>query len=124
MISGLEKVKSKRSWFVESISVWGLAQEGQIDFAVVENTNSTLTLLFANQSIGSSLQTINFSDLTDHRGNQLPATMDSPRILIRPRSETAVFIVGQESDQSFKIARDSDASGPVTVDLMVIEMGS
>lgn len=64
-----------------------------------------------------------FSDLTDHRGNQLPSTIASPRVIIRPRSSDTAFVISEESETNFKIARDPDASGPVTVDLLVVEMG-
>ena len=66
----------------------------------------------------------NIGDLSDHRGNQLPDALDAARVIVRPRGTETAFIVGGESSSGFKIARDPDAVGPVTVDLMIIERGS
>ena len=123
MISGLESVKSKRVWFVPEFSVWGLSQEGQVDYLVVEQDDTDKNIFLGSIAIGSSLQEVSFCNLTDHRGNALPASIDSPRVIPRSRSQEAVFVVGDESDTSFKIARDPEAMEPVMVDLFIMEMG-
>ena len=123
MISGLESVKSKRVWFVPEFSVWGLSQEGLVDFMMVEQDDSDKKIFFGSIAIGSSLQEVSFSNLTDHRGNALPSSIDSPRVIPRSRTLEAVFVVGDESDTSFKIARDPEALEPVMVDLLIMEMG-
>jgi hypothetical protein len=123
MISGLESVKSKRIWFVPEFSVWGLSQEGQIDYLVVEQDDSDKNIFLGSIALGSSLQEVSFCNLTDHRGNTLPSSIDSPKVIPRSRSEQAVFIVGEESNTSFRIARDPDAVEPVMVDLLIMEMG-
>jgi len=123
MISGLEKVKSHRLWFVPQFSAWGLADWSEVEFLVAEEVQSTTSILYGAIAIGDAAQQVTFGDLTDHRGNQLPAAIDSPRVIVRPRSVETAFVVGEESDQGFKIARDPDAPGPVMVDLFVIEMG-
>jgi hypothetical protein len=124
MISGLEKVKSHRVWFVPNFIVWGLPVWGEIEFLAVEKVGADSFAFYGFSDIGDPAQQVAFSTLTDHRGNQLPSTISSPRVLIRPKSQQAVFVIGEESDTAFKIARDPEASEPVTVDLVVIEMGN
>ena len=123
MISGLEKVKSRRAWFIANFVVWGLPVLEEIEFLVVEDVASNKDVFYGSLDVEDTAQQVAFSDLTDHRGNQLPSSIASPRVMVRPRSQDSVFIVGEESGTTFKIARDPDASGPVTVDLLVIEMG-
>ena len=36
MNSGLEAVKAKRVWFIHDYSIWGVSQDAEIDFLVVE----------------------------------------------------------------------------------------
>lgn len=124
MIAGLEKVKSRRVWFVPNFVVWGLPVWAEIEFLAVEKVASDKAVFYGSLDIGDTSQQAAFSDLTDHRGNQLPSTISSPRVFVRLRSQEVVFVVGEESDTTFKIARDPDASGPVTVDLLVVEMGA
>jgi len=124
MISGIEKALSKRIWFVPGLSVWGIPNDAEIDYLAVEEADSIQSLFYGQIAVGASLQTVSFSELTDHRGNQLPSTIDSPRVLPRSKSDSAVFIVGEESISGFNIARDASVAGPVLADLMVIEMGS
>ena len=123
MLPGLEKVKSHRVWFVPGFVVWGLAGWSEVEFVTLEQAGSDLSALFGAVDVGDSAQQVAFSDLRDHRGNQLPSTISMPRILVRPKTNETAFIVGDESSESFKIARDLDSAGPVTVDLLVVEMG-
>lgn len=124
MNAGLEQVTARRSWFVPGFVVWGLPVWETIDFLAIEKVDSTLTIYSGSVDIGGTAQQVTFEDLTDHRGNQLPPAISSPRVIVRPRSEEAVFIVGEETDTQFTIARDSDAASPVTVDLLILEMGN
>jgi len=78
MISGLDAVKSKRTWFVPDVC-WGVSQEATVDFLTVEEVDSVKSVLAGSLPIGSSLQEIAFSDLRDHRGNPLPDTIASPQ---------------------------------------------
>ncbi len=123
MISGLERAKSHRIWFVPEFSAWGLAGWSEIEFVVQEQVQSTTSVLYGAIDIGDVAQQVTFANLTDHRGNPLPQSLSSPRVIVRPRSVETAFVVGEESTEGFKIARDPDASGPVLVDLLIIEMG-
>lgn len=123
MLSGLEKVKSHRIWFVPGFVVWGLPGLEDAEYLAFESTPASSSIFFAETDIGDSGQVVAYSELTDHRGNTLPNTLSAPKVFPRARGTEAVFIVGDESPQSFRIGRDSESSGPLTVDLLIIEMG-
>lgn len=124
MIAGLERVKSHRVWFVPNLLVWGLPSWGGLELLILEQVDSELTIGYNSIGIGDTEQAVHFEDLTDHRGNSLPHSLSAPRVIVRSRTAASAFVVATESDTSFKIARDPDADGPVTVDLMVVEMGA
>lgn len=123
MISGIAKVMTHRSWFVPDFSVWGLPSLGEHDFLALEKVGSTWSVYYGSASIGESDQEVLFSQLTDHRGNSLPSSLKSPRVFPRPKGSETAFVVGTEASDRFKIARDPQTNGPVTVDLLVVEMG-
>ena len=123
MISGLERVKSHRMWFVPGFVVWGLPGLEDAEYLAFEETASVSSIFFAETDIGDTGQLVAYSQLTDHRGNSLPDTMSAPRVFPRARGEDPVFVVGNENSQSFRIGRNADSSGPITVDLLIIEMG-
>jgi hypothetical protein len=123
MIDGLEKVKGHRTWLVPDFVVWGLPVWAEIELLAVEKAGSVSSVFYGAPEIGDPSQQVAFSDLSDHRGNQLPASISSPLVLVRPTSQDTAFVISGETDTTFKIARDPEASGPVTVDLMVLEIG-
>ncbi|UCC45751.1 MAG: hypothetical protein JSU65_07485 [Candidatus Zixiibacteriota bacterium] len=123
MISGLERIKTRRVWLVPDFTVWGLADLGQADYLVHETVNATSTVLFGSTGIGQAEQEVSFSDLTDHRGNSLPAAISSPCVFPRAKDRHSAYIVGPESVGKFKIARDPEAPSAVSVDLLIVEMG-
>jgi hypothetical protein len=123
-MSALEEVLAHRSWFVPGIRIYGTAGSPSLDFVLCETINGTSHVSFGTADTGDTSQTVTFGSLTDHRGNVLPATLDTPRVLVRSRSEWPVFIVGEEADDRFVIARHPEAPAPVTADLYVIELGS
>ncbi len=123
MHSAISKVTSHRIWFVPRLSVWGAPEWSRLDFTLIEEVESVQSVLFDSVGVGDSSQSVAFADLTDIRGNRLPTTINKPRVLLRPTGEDAVFIEGEETSEGFKIARSAGASGPVTVDLLVIELG-
>lgn len=123
MNTGIEKVTARRAWFVPNFVVWGLPVWEEVEFLTAEKVGSDETVLYGSLDIGGTAQQVAFSDLTDHRGNQLPSTIASPRVIVRRRSAEAAFVISEESEANFKIARDPDAAGPVTVDLLVVELG-
>jgi len=123
MISGIEQVAARRIWFVPGFSVWGVPGLDEIDMLTVEHTAAGDTIGFSALTVEGASQKVFYADLTDHRGNQLPASLASPRVIPRSHEASAVLVIGTESPSSFRIARDPNAAGPVTADLLVLEMG-
>ncbi len=124
MISGLDRITARRVWFVPDFMVWGLPNVGQIECLASEGTGAPTNVMFGMVDIGDGPQEVQFSQLTDHRGNSLPASINTPRVFPRARTADAVFVVETESPTGFRIARDSSGVSPVPVDLLVVEMGS
>lgn len=123
MNDGLNTLKSRRMWLVPDFVVWGLSGLGEIEYLNVENVEGTKSILFGSAGIGDTSQLVTFASLTDVRGNFLPASIKRPLVTARSHNEAQVFVVGSETNSGFKIARDADASEPVTVDLIITELG-
>ena len=123
MNAGLTKLKSRRMWVVPGFVVWGLSGLGEVEYLNIEQVDSTKSVSFGSAGIGDTAQPVSFATLTDVRGNLLPATIMRPLVISRSQNQSQVFVVGKETDSGFKIARDPAASGPVTVDLIVTELG-
>ena len=123
MMNGLSRVLNRRMWFVPDVNVWGLPGSGEIEFLMLEERGSSDNLFFGTTCIGGATQTVRFDQLTDHRGNLLPSTLSAPKVLPRSKDGTPVFVVGKESDRSFKLAHAPDAGTPATADLLIVEMG-
>ena len=121
MTSALERVTSHRTWFVPGFVVWGINGIEPLDFLTTESIDGQVTVFYGNADVGQGSQTVIFHDLTDDRGNQLPDTLDGPRVIVRPTGEYAAFVVGQESDTGFKLARSASVGESVVVDLLIIE---
>ena len=122
-MTGLEIVTSRRVWFVPDFSVWGQPSLGVHEYLALEQADSTWSIYYGSAAIGDNSQEVLFSQLTDHRGNSLPASMESPRVFARAQDGTPVFVVGREGADRFKIAHAANAAGPVAVDLMIVELG-
>ncbi len=122
-IAGIESVTARRMWFVPELSVHGLAGWGQVDYLALEKVNDTSSVLYGSAGLGDEAQTVRYDSLHDHRGNQLPSIINNARVIIRPRGVEASFVVGTESESSFKVARDATTASPVMVDLLIVEMG-
>lgn len=123
MITGISSLTARRIWFVPNFIAWGTSGGGEAELLVVELAGGERGIFFQSLPIGDAAQEVLFSDLVDHRGNSLPDTLASPRVVTRSRSEEPVFVIGAESPVSFQIARGSNSPQPVTTDLLIIEMG-
>lgn len=123
MSTPLERITSKRSWFVPGVVVSGVSGVESLDYLAVEDIDGQSTVYFGNADIGQGAQQFTFDQLTDDRGNQLPDTIDGPRVMVRATGEYSAFVVGQESDTGFKLARSTAAEESVIVDLLIIEHG-
>jgi hypothetical protein len=123
MNTGIETITSRRIWFIPDFAVWGLSSLGEHDCIAVEDVNDTITAYHASITLGDSDQQTPFASLVDHRGNRLPTTLAAPRVFVRTHGDETAFIVGRETAESFRIARSGGGPQPVTVDLLVIELG-
>ncbi|MCM2271814.1 MAG: hypothetical protein NDJ18_04575 [candidate division Zixibacteria bacterium] len=123
MNSTLANIKAKRTWLVHDLVVWGTGNTAALDLLLAETPTLSGELYFNTAFLGDSAQSVEFGQLTDHRGHQLPSTISQPHIIIRPRSNTLACLIGHETDRGFRIARDSASIGPAVVDLLIFEMG-
>ncbi|MGH8015123.1 MAG: hypothetical protein ACREBV_02930 [Candidatus Zixiibacteriota bacterium] len=123
MNSEINALKSRRIWVVPNFVVWGLSGLGEIEYLSVEEVGSAKAVAFGSVGIGDTAQSVTFSSLVDIRGNSLPASIQRPLVTARSQDQSQVFLIGTETNSSFKIARDSQAAGPVTVDLIITELG-
>lgn len=110
-------------WVVRDVVIWGTAENAEMHYLAVETVESTSRLMFGRSTIGGAAQDIRFEELIDHYGNPLPSSIESPRVLIRPRSPYQAYLAGDESNTGFRIARDPAAPGPVSVDFFIYETG-
>lgn len=110
-------------WVVPDFVVWGLPGLGDINYLNIEDVDGTKSLHFGAVTIGDTAQSVSFDALVDIRGNNLPASISRPYVTARSQDASQVFIVGSELSTGFKIARDPDAIGPVTVELIITELG-
>ena len=122
-MAGWERLTSRRTWFVPDFTVWGQPSLGEHEYLALEKIGSDRSIYYGTASIGESQQEVLFSQLSDHRGNSLPAQLASPRVFVRGKGASPAFVVGCETADRFKIARDSATVGPVIVDLWVVELG-
>lgn len=122
-MNNLPLITAKRTWFVPDLVVWGLPSLGSHDFLLLESTSSGDSVSYGSATLSDATQAVTFAQLRDHRGNLLPSSLKSPRVLIRSKSEKAAFVVGKENGSGFKIARDPDTDSAITVDLLVMELG-
>lgn len=123
-MTGLERIIAKRSWFVPDFSVWGQPSLGEHEYLSLEEVDGVDSIGYGVASIGQAEQDVLYSQLTDHRGNALPDSLESPRVFVRPRNGTSTYVIGQESTDRFKIAHESPTGDPTVVDLWVVEFGN
>jgi len=123
MNSTLAYLRGRRAWMVEDVAVWG--SDGQADYTmtIVETVGSDNRLGIWQTSLGGQRQEVTFSELVDNKGNQLPAKIEKPAVVVIPRGKHNAFIKAMLGANGFLIAR-SDADAPATtVDLLIFETG-
>ncbi len=116
-------VLARRMWFIPGVVIWGVPGLGEIEYVVAERVDGTVSILRGSASPGGGEQSVAYAELTDYRGNALPATLAAPRVMLRSHDRYNTFVVGTESPSSVRVARDPESPSPVTADLLVIEMG-
>jgi len=123
MLTGIERVTARRVWFVPDFVVWGLPSLGEHDYLAIEKVGAVQSVFYGSATVGQVEQEVSFEQLVDHRGNHLPSSLGAALVVPRSRGSEAVFVVGRESSSGFKIARDPASDNPVTVDLLIVELG-
>lgn len=113
-----------RSWWVPDFSVWGDAGAETVELLASEVGSGERGIMFFQFAVGGIEQEVLFSNLTDHRTNALPATIDQPLVIVISKSSMSVMLVGEHSSASFKIAQMESSSENALVDLWIVEMGS
>lgn len=122
-MDSLTYLRGRRLWVIRDYAVWGVTEGMRVNYLCVEEANNAGRILFGEAGIGETEQDVIFTELTDFRGNRLPDKIASPKVVVGPRSQYPVYIVGNESDSGFRIARDPSAPGAVHADLFIYEMG-
>jgi len=124
MNTTLAYLRGRRLWVVENLVVWGSMAAYSGNFLVTDDLGCEKRLLFWNVSLGGDLQQVNFGDLFDVNGNQLPASISRPKVVVLPKNEVAIAIIGRESNTMFTIAKTESVSTGGLVDLLIFEVGS
>lgn len=122
MLVPYPQLGARRIWFVPGLRVWGSPTTFQIHFFITEHPDTPI-IHYGTAQIGAASQSHTYAELIDSRGNHLPEEISAPRVIVRPRSEQTAFIVGQEDDRSFRIARPGAADDDTVVDLLILELG-
>ncbi len=124
MNSTLAYLRGRRLWVVENVSVWGKLSAFAGNFLVTEEYGGTKRLLFWQVMLGGDRQQVSFGDLVDINGNSLPEEISRPKVIVMPKTDVDVVVVGRESNRSFTIAKTGETSSSGLVDLMIFEVGS
>jgi hypothetical protein len=121
--STMAYLRSRRSWLVENLSVWGSDTEAEFVLAAAETVGADLRVGFWPVSLGGQVQEISFSTLVDNRGNHLPAAIKRPAVVVIARGRRSAYIKSINGETGFMIVRSDSEGAPVGVDLMVFETG-
>lgn len=119
----LDYLRGRRTWAVPNFVVWGDWSLASFLLLYTEKGETSKRVILAKNNLGGLDQTVNFSDLYDFRGNQLPQVITSPKVMVMPKNEVNCFVVGTETDTGFRIAKFSGAEKTGLVDLIIVEMG-
>ncbi|KPL02707.1 MAG: hypothetical protein AMJ90_05000 [candidate division Zixibacteria bacterium SM23_73_2] len=119
----LDYLRGRRMWLVRNFVVWGEGYGDDFLFLYTQLDSPDKRIVFNNSFLGGEAQEVNFSSLYDFKGNQLPATIDHPKVVVLPRKEPFCFVLGSETESGFKISRKKGAEENGLVDLLIVEMG-
>jgi hypothetical protein len=119
----LDYLRGRRIWVVPNFVVWGDWSLYSFLLFYTEMGTTSKRIVFSKSTLGGLDQTVSFSSLYDFRGNQLPNTINNPKVIVLPKNEVFCVVVGTETNTGFRIAKLSESSGTGLVDLMIVEMG-
>ncbi len=124
MNTTLTLLNSRRAWLIRDLNVWGSLSAEAIDAIATEVDDTENRVVFHGFSIGGASQELAFNTLTDHRGNILPDSIDTPVIIPIGKNAVPVAIVGMPSPTSFRIAKTQAVPDDAIVDLWIVEARS
>ncbi len=118
----LDYLTGNRKWLIRDYTVWGDAGSLDGDLMLTEYKSGENRVVFMHEYSGGNSQIVDFADLLDHRGNQLPTTINKPLVIIIPKNQIGAFILGAVGPTSFRIARKKEEPSNSLVDLLILEM--
>lgn len=122
-MDSLSYLRGRRMWAAPDFVVWGQSSEISIYYIELASVGGSSRIMFNQGNVGQSGQGVEFKNIVDSRGNSLPVSISQPKVIIQSKSQYQAFLLGKEYSSGFRIARETSASEPVTVDLLIIEMG-
>ena len=122
-MDSLSYLRGRRMWAAPDFVVWGQTSEISINYIELASVDGSSRIMFNEANVGQSGQGVEFQNIIDSRGNSLPASILQPKVIIQSKSQFQAFLLGREFSTGFRIARETSASEPITVDLLIIEMG-
>lgn len=121
MNTTLTHLNSRRAWLIRDINIWGSLSAENLSAIATEVDDSQTRVVVHEFTIGGVSQEIAFSNLTDHRGNLLPSSIETPVVIPIPKSVIPVAVIGMPGPTSFRIAKTSSIPDDAIVDLWIIE---
>lgn len=122
MNTTLNYLRSHRSWLVENIDVSGVWPGALVPIVASEGSGADRRVIFTQVPLGGQIQSLAYGDLTDFRGARLPAALNKPKVIVLPKSEASVIVVGPENATGFALAATSASHSTATVDLWIVEL--
>ena len=122
MNTTIDYLRSNRKWLVRDYVVSGDNGTFEADMIMTEFISGDERVVFNHEFTGETAQTVVFQNLIDHRGNQLPAKISNPEVILIPRNPIRSFILGNVGEKSFRISKDSSLLSNSIVDLLIMEM--
>ena len=119
----LDYLRGRRVWVVNSFSVYGEFSTIVPLLLWTEIVDTSKRIIFAREILGGLEQIVNFYSLYDSKGNQLPAIINSPKVIVLQKNEIICLVVGPETNANFKIAKLTQSQTAGIVDLVIIENG-
>ena len=123
MSDTLAYLRGHRIWMIRDFLVWGSLSAHEFSFLVTLADQAQKRIMFLTVPLGGELQKVNFADLTDFRGNNLPENLVNPKVIPLQKTTMGVVVVGQEDSETFSIAKISQSEPGGLCDLIVMEMG-
>jgi len=118
----LDYLKSNRKWLIRDFRVWGDNGAVDADMLVSETDSPSSRVVYMREFAGGLTQIVNFADLIDHRGNNLPTSIANAAVIPIPKNPVSSFVCGVIAPGSFRIAKDRSESDEAVADLLIMEL--